>query len=191
MQVIGALSFSPPPPFGGQGWRKGGIRYDPARHRFFLQNSKQPQTFSGNFGFCPEFFGIFKFQTRKNPAGEISVKKFLEFSTFNRKIFRFFKFRGQKKSGIYDTRFLATDSDLRLWLQSIAYLTTFFPTFAPTFFLFFNFQSKIFYDFQLSTGKFSGFSNFAAKKISRKKFQTVRAGTDRPENLLQSATSPS
>ena len=27
-----------------------------------------------------------------------------------------------------------------------------------------KFQSKIFYDFQLSTGKFSGFSNFAAKK---------------------------
>jgi hypothetical protein len=79
---------------------------------------------------------------------------------------------------------LATDSDLRRWRQSVVKLTTFFPTFAPTFFLFFNFQSKNFWDFQLSNRKKFAVPTFAAKFFGRKKFQIVQTGTDRPENFL-------
>jgi len=49
----------------------------------FVRKNPGVRTFARNF------FGFFRFQTGKNPAGKISSQKFLGFSTFNRKFFWF------------------------------------------------------------------------------------------------------
>jgi len=86
----------------------------------------------------------------------------LDFSTFNRKFFWILKFHGQKKSGFPDAMTCVPENGLRRWCQSVAKLTTFFPTFAPTFFSFFNFRPENFLDF----------SNFEPKKIRPTNFQS-------------------
>jgi hypothetical protein len=86
------------------------------------------------------------------------------------------------------------------------------PVSCRTNIFFSNFRASFFSFFQLSTQKFLGFFYFRAKKnvpeklsrqknpgvptfepeiFTRKNFQTVRAGTDRSENLRQPAPSPS
>ena len=104
----------------------------------FVRKNLAVQTFDR------KFFGFFNFQTEKNTAGKISSHLFLRFSTFDRKIFRFLKFHGQKKYAVFDPMPLAMEYDLRRGSELVAELTTFFPTFAPDFFGFFNFQSKNF-----------------------------------------------
>jgi len=88
----------------------------------------------------------------------------LDFSTFNRKFFWILKFHGQKKSGFPDAMTCVPENGLRRWCQSVAKLTTFFPTFAPTFFSFFNFRPE----------NFLGFSNFEPKKFGRKNFRAKK-----------------
>ncbi len=54
--------------------------------------------------------------------------------------------------------------DLRRGSESVAELTPFFPTFAPTFFGFFNFRPENFWILEISNRKKSGPKNFAAKR---------------------------
>jgi len=109
----------------------------------------------------------------------------LRFSTFDRKIFRFLKFRGQKKYGFSDPGDGSVSQDLRRGSESVAELTPFFPTFAPTFFGFFKFQSKNFWDFQISGRKILAGKTFAAKKSGRTNFQTKNFW---PENISNRAS---
>jgi hypothetical protein len=132
----------------------------------FVRKNLAVQTFARNF------FGFFNFQTEKNTAGKISSQIFLRFSTFDRKIFRFLKFHGQKKYGFSNSGVGSVSQDLRRRRELVAELTPFFPTFAPTFFRFFNFQSKNFWDFQLSSRKILAEKYFAAKKYGRTNFRT-------------------
>jgi len=75
------------------------------------------------------------------------------------------KFHGQKKYGFPYSITCIPETDLRRWCQSVAKLTPFFPTFAPDFFSFFNFQPENFPVFQISNRIKSGAKTFAAKKI--------------------------
>jgi len=96
----------------------------------------------------------------------------LRFSTFDRKILRFLKFHGQKKYAVSDPVVGSVSQDLRRRSELVAELTTFFPTFAPTLFGFFKFQSKNFWDFQISGRKILAGKTFAAKKSGRTNFHT-------------------
>jgi hypothetical protein len=122
--------------------------------------------------FVRNFFGFFRFRTGKNLAEKISRQLFLRFSTFAPKIFRQKNFHGQKKYGFSDPGVGSVSQDLRRGIESVAELTPFFPTFAPTFFGFFNFQSKNFLDFQISSRKILAGKTFAAKKSGCTNFQT-------------------
>jgi hypothetical protein len=87
MQVIEALSYSPPPPFGGQGWRKGGLH---VRETFSLQ------IFSGNFDFRPEKFGRANFRPDFFWDFQISNRKKAGRKNFSPKFFTFFNIRPEK-----------------------------------------------------------------------------------------------
>ena len=127
--------------------------------QIFIQKNLAVRTFVRNF------FGFFNFQTGKNPAGELSIPKFLRFSKFAPKIFRPGKFRGQKKFRFSDSMAYTLVEDLRRGSELVAELTPFFPTFAPTFFGFFNFRPEKFWILEISNQKKSGQKNFVAKKI--------------------------
>jgi hypothetical protein len=71
------------------------------------------ELFSGNFDFRPEKYGRMNFRPEFFWVFKISTGKFLGFSTFDRKNFRFFKFRGQKKSGFSDPGAGSLLQDLR------------------------------------------------------------------------------
>jgi hypothetical protein len=63
------------------------FRHRPDQRNFFL----------GFFIFCRNFFWFFKFQPELFWNFQLSRQLFFLFSTFDRKIFRFFKFRAEKK----------------------------------------------------------------------------------------------
>jgi hypothetical protein len=127
----------------------------------------------------PELFSDFK----------ISTGKFLGFSTFAPKIFGPANFRPEfflnfqisnrkkfPKTQIPRDPILA---DLRRGRELVAELTPFFPTFAPTFFGIFNFQSKNFPVFKISSRKFFRLGTFNPKKFGLPEFQTDLARFDR------------
>ena len=122
--------------------------------------------------FARNFFEFFRFQTGKDPAKISSRQLFLQILTFAPKIFRQKKFYCQKKSGFSHPGAGSLLHDLRRRSELVVELTPFFPTFAPTFFGFFNFQSKNFPAFQLSNRKKIGRKTFAVKKFSRTRFRT-------------------
>jgi len=151
-----ALSFAPPPPR-GQGWRKGGIkqegRHELASHTFFLQNIHLLQKNPGVRTFGRNFFGIFNFQPEK-----------IRPENFRTKFFRQKKFRGQKKYGFPDSMACIPENGLRRRVELVVEPTPLFPTFAPTFFSFFNFRPENFPVFQISSRK------NLARKLSNRKF---------------------
>jgi len=110
----------------------------------YLPGFQLLQKFSGNFHFRPEKSGRTNFRPAFFWIFKISTGNFLRFSTFAAKFFRQKKFRGQKKCGFPDAMASVPENGLRRWCQSVAKLTTFFPTFAPTFFYFFNFRPENF-----------------------------------------------
>jgi hypothetical protein len=142
---------------GGQGWREGAaskktglnlpardfpIRNFPVHKIFpaillFVRKNLIVQTFVRNF------FGFFRFRTGKNLAGEISIRNFLRFSTFDWKILRLLKFHGQKKSVFSDASAGPVSQDLRRRSELVAELTIFFSTFNRKYFWFFRFRSDI------------------------------------------------
>jgi hypothetical protein len=84
MQVMRALSHTPPPPL-GQGWREGGETDYPVR-TFSRPTLIRPKNFPailisvrknpGVRTFVWNFFGSFRFQTGKKPTGKFSAQKF-------------------------------------------------------------------------------------------------------------------
>jgi hypothetical protein len=68
---------------------------------------------------------------------------------------------------------------LRRGRELVTELTPLFPTFAPTFFLFFNFQPENFPVFQISNRNFFRPGTFNPKKFGLPEFQRERAGRDR------------
>jgi hypothetical protein len=66
-----------------------------------------------------------------------------------------------------------------------------FSTFKPKIFRIFNFRAEKFWPEKLSRQKNPAVPTFKPKIFSRKKFQTVRAGRDRPEKFSGTLYSPS
>jgi len=120
------------------------------------------QTFSGNFYFRPEKSG------RSNFRPEF----FFYFSDFNPNFFAIFNFRGKN----FPAKRISRPERVRVSgyhdLRSGERFTTMMPVSCRTDNFFSNFCANIFFFFQLSTGKFSGFSNFEPKKNRLTKFQS-------------------
>jgi hypothetical protein len=66
-----------------------------------------------------------------------------------------------------------------------------FSTFNPKIFRIFNFRAEKIWPKKLSRQKNPGIRTFKPKIFGRKKFQTVRAGRDRPEKFSGTVYSPS
>jgi len=109
-----------------------------------------PADFLGGSGFCRNFFWVFKISTGKILGFLTFAPKFLAPGNFQPEFFWDFQLSSRKK--FLKTRNTGTSiqAGLRRGRELVTELTPFFPTFAPTFFKIFNFQSKIFPAFQIS-----------------------------------------
>jgi len=137
----------------------------------FIQKNPGVRTFIRNF------FGSFRFQTGKNPAGKFSVQNFS-----GKK-----KFAAKKKYGFSDSLSCVPGNDLRRRSELVRELTSFFQlsrqlflkilTFNPKFFAFFNFQAKKNPAKRISGRKFLAGKNFrpcGQEQIGRKIFFSPR-----------------
>jgi hypothetical protein len=86
---------------------------------------------------------------------------------------------------VSDSMPLAMEYDLRRGSELVTELTTFFPTFAPKIFGFFNFRPENFPVFKISSRKILAGKTFVAKKSGRTNFQ---AGNFWPENISNRAS---
>ncbi|WP_292370387.1 hypothetical protein [Methanoregula sp. UBA64] len=115
MQVSQSASHVRPVPLGGLVAQEGGStqedRHEPASLRFFLQNSHQPQNFSGNFlfrpeksgrtNFRPEIFWIFQISNRKKSGRRNFSPNFFSFFNFQPENFLVFQLSRPKKVRVF------------------------------------------------------------------------------------------
>ena len=136
------------------------------------------ENFSGRFCFCSQDF----------LAGNISTGTILDFPDFEPEIFGPANFRPDffwifQLSNRKKVQKISFPESIRIiilqrWQIPIFKRGSFFPTFAPNFFGFFNFQSKNFPAFQLSSRKIFHPGTFRPNFFCRPDFQTGRAGRD-------------
>jgi len=116
---------------------------------------------SGRTNFRPEFFWIFQIPNRKNYGRR----------NFNPKIFTFFNFRAIN----FPEKRISRPEKVRVSvfhnLHTRDRFTTVGSVSCQTYTFFSNFRAGFFFIFQLSTGKFSGISDFEPDKIRRKNFR--------------------
>jgi len=99
---------------------------------------------SGRTNFRPEVLWVFQISTGKFLGFSNFAPTFFRFFNFQPEIFLVFEISRQKKSGFSGPGAGSVSQGLRRRRESVAELTTFFPTFDRNFFGIFNFQSKNF-----------------------------------------------
>jgi len=132
----------------------------------------QPGTVFTGFSIAPKIFRQFSFPSGKIRAYKLSAGIFSGFSDFNPKFFPISNFHGK----IFPAKRISRPKKVRVsgchGLRPGERFTTVVSVSCQTDNLFSNFRARFFFFFQLSTGKFSGFSNFEPKKIRPTNFRT-------------------
>jgi len=113
-----------------------------------------PKFFLQNIHLLSKFFRQFSFPSGKIRAYKLSSGIFLDFSDFNPKIFAIFNFRSKnfpakrisrpEKLRVSGCHGLSSGERFTTEKRVGCVTNTFFPTFAPTFFSFFNFRPENF-----------------------------------------------
>jgi len=144
-----------------------------------------PALYLPGFQLLQKFFRQFLFPSGKIRAYKLSPGFFSGFSDFNPKFFPISNFRGK----IFPAKRISRPEKVRVsgchGQRSRERFTTVVSVSCQTDNLFSNFRARFFFFFQLSTGKFSGFSNFEPKKIRPTNFRT---GNFWPEKISDRTT---